>query len=197
MSELKLNNEENWIIINQMIDDYNDKSELWKYYIVKNAVLLDSNASRSKYIRKYWDNNIYLYNNEGGNWINNNNQFLLSNIRNELINDITSDDIKLDADNGWWKKIDKVTNLTFYRGSKIWAKKSIKFDVNIWFLFSKQYLIVGFHKDEEEFVKVKENQYDKINNWIVAEKIFYPTEKNSNWKNNILNKVDNIEKLLK
>ena len=69
--------------------------------------------------------------------------------------------------------------------------------MNIWFLFSKQYLIVGFHKDEEEFITVKENQYTQMNNWIVAEKKSYPTGKDNNWKTNILNKVYIIEKLLK
>jgi len=35
-------------------------------------------------------------------------------------------------------KVDKITNFSFYRGGEIWAKKSIKSDVNIWFLFSTQ-----------------------------------------------------------
>src|SRR5690606_36558552 len=70
-------------VFRKYILEYTDETVIWKFHIVKNKSLLNSNVSISKEIKKHGDC-FYLFNNKNANWINNDNQFLLSNFRNEI-----------------------------------------------------------------------------------------------------------------
>lgn len=189
-------------ILDDIIDNYNDKNILWKYYIIKNKELLNSNASRSKFIRNYNNSgDHYLFNNEGGNWINNDNQFLISNFRNELISLFLNIEpkIKLNLNSDWWVKKDDVTKTNFYRGHIIWLKKNFV-SYNLWLQFKPEGLIVGFRSDEVENIELIENNYETIPGWIVVKKYFpYPKEETEfkNWIDSILIDITEIERLAK
>jgi hypothetical protein len=196
-SELSLDNDHNRIVLEDIIEKFEDKTELWKYYIIKNKVLLNSDASRSKIVKRYyWDNQVYLYNNERGNWINNNNQFLLSNYRNELISFFVNEGIKVHANNSWWIKKDSKTGQLFYRGSEIWLYRKINDSVKLWFLFSKEKVIFGLHNDEKKQIFINEHDYEPIDGWVVAKSINYPNSDFIIWKDSVLKEADKIEKLL-
>jgi hypothetical protein len=196
-AELSEDYEQNQVILEAIVEQFDNKTELWKYYIIKNGILLDSDSSRSKIIKRYyWDNQIYLYNNEGGNWINNNNQFLLSNCRNELIQTFVDEGIKLYTNEPWWRKKDGNTGQIFYRGSEIWLYRKINDNVSLWFLFSKEQVIFGLHNDEEKHINVIENDYDSIEGWIVAKKLSYPNIDFNTWKERVFEESNKIEHLL-
>jgi hypothetical protein len=187
--------------LNQIIKDYQDTSICWKYYLVKNKILLDSDASRSKIIKRYyWDNCYYLFNNEGANWINNDNQFLLSNLRNELITEVLkrNTSLKLYYTDSWWVKQDKDTKQYFYRGQHIWLKKEIG-NYNLWVQFTQDKVVVGFLQNDADKIKIKENNnLPQPNGWLVAKySENYPENSNqfSNWIDNLLQDISTIENL--
>lgn len=186
-------------ILESIIQKYSDEKILWKYYIIKNEVLLSSDASRSKYIKEYWGFH-YLFNNEGGNWINNNNQFLLSNYRNELISILLKMDqgIELEKNDNWSVKIDSVTKSYFFRGDSIWLKKNYG-NFNLRFQFKADELIVGFSNNEKGLIEIKENNFEAIPDWQLAKSYsHYPMEEDKfeDWINEILNTMPIFEQLI-
>jgi hypothetical protein len=193
------NHSEYFEALNNIIEEYSDKSILWKYYLVKNRILLDSEASRSKYIKLY-GNDYYLFNNEGGNWINNDNQFLLSNIRNKIITQFRyySNEFLLHLDSDWWIICDDKIKEIFYRGQHIWIRKSMG-SYNLWFQFKQNDLVIGFHNDEKEFIQIIDNPFPLIDNWLVAKPpIPYPMNEGdiSSWINGIVSDFPMIEGLV-
>ncbi|HLF53244.1 DUF262 domain-containing protein [Flavobacterium sp.] len=186
-------------ILNEIIDNYNDKNILWKYYIIKNKELLNSDASRSKFIRNYNNSGQhYLFNNEGGNWINNDNQFLLSNNRNEIIKLLIDQhpEFILNKTSDWWVKTDSSTGSNFYRGEIIWIKKNFG-NYNLWLQFKPEGLILGFRSDESDQIVLEKNDYEVIAGWILVKKYFpYPKVELDKWIETILIDITEIEKLV-
>lgn len=185
-------------ILEGMISSYSEKKNLWKYYIIKNKTLLTSDASRSKIIKKYGDY-FYLFNNEGANWINNDNQFLLSTYRNELISKFLSSNLNLipQKSGAWWIKTDIATNATFYRGEYIWLKKSFN-SYNLWFQFKQNELIVGYINDEKDNIKISDNDFQLITNWLLAKSYSpYPNNESEfdSWIDMVIRDIPILEKL--
>ena len=186
-------------VLNSIINEYTNAGILWKYHMVKNKELLDSNVSRSKRIKSY-GNEYYLFNNENANWINNDNQILLSNIRNEIIS-IFIEKLKLDLDKTgeWWVIKDKITGQTFYRGEKIWLKKIIS-TYNLWFHFEVNFLVIGFHVDDKDIIDIEENTFEKNDIWLVFKNFgTYPNmiEKIEEWVEKVICEIPVVENLAK
>lgn len=185
-------------ILEAMISNFSEKRILWKYYIIKNKTLLTSDASRSKAIKKNGDY-FYLFNNEGANWINNDNQFLLSTYRNELITKILQLDstIRLENSGSWWVKTDSATNATFYRGEYIWLKKSFN-SYNLWFQFKQNELIVGYINNEKDNIKISDNDFPLITNWLLAKSYSpYPNNESEfdSWIDMVIKGIPCLENL--
>lgn len=109
--------------LKNIISGYEDMSILWRYYLVKCENLLNSTHSQSKKIQSYW-NNIFLYNKET--WNNNDNQFLLSNYRNELITSFLANNTDYKNESEHWNTLTcNQTGLTFYKGWRINLKNKI------------------------------------------------------------------------
>lgn len=193
------NSSENSPVLNSIISDYADENILWKYYVVKNMILLDSNASRSKRIKEY-RGKYYLFNNENANWIRNDYQFLLSNKRNEIIS-IFIEKLNLDLHRrgDWWVKKDKITGKTFYRGESVWLKKAIS-TYYLWFHFNVDFLVIGFHKDEKDKIEIEKNELEKNDTWLVFKNFGnYPKDKEEieEWVEKIIFEIPVIENLAK
>ena len=186
------------LILNDIISNYHDKTVLWKYYLIKNDVLLYSNASSSKIIKND-GNYFYLFNNENANWINNDYQILLSNFRNELITLLLSKstDFKLNEErvNDWWVKTDISTLKKFYRGRHIWVNKEIQ-KSNFSLQFKENELIAGFRNSEKENIEIKDNDYEIINGWLLAKNLGqYPNHEDlfEDWITTILVEIRKLE----
>lgn len=109
--------------LKNIISGYEDMSILWRYYLVKCENLLNSTHSQSKKIQSYW-NNIFLYNKET--WNNNDNQFLLSNYRNELITSFLANNTDYKNESEHWNTLTcNQTSLIFYKGWRINLKNKI------------------------------------------------------------------------
>lgn len=186
-------------VLNSIINEYSDESILWKYYIVKNKILLDSNASRSKRIKAY-KNKYYLFNNENANWINNDNQFLLSNRRNEITT-LFIEKLGLDLYKtvNWWVIKDAITDQTFYRGESIWLKKPIE-NYNLWFHFKPKFLVIGFHNEDKDKIDIEENSLEANNTWLVYKKFSeYPAnlDEIKKWVIDVISEIPAIKNLAK
>ena len=164
-------------LIESVIDEYEDKSILWRYFIIKYGELLDSDASRSKIIKEYFGE-VYLYNNEGGNWINNDNQFLISNYRNQLIT-LYLKEIKtasLNNTGDWWIKKTNSGKI-FYRGHVIHGiiPTSIVDPIcHISFSFQKKNLLVGYKNDLPKVIRDLPNPESLIQGWSYVKSFDYP-----------------------
>lgn len=186
-------------VLNSIINEYSDESILWKYYIVKNKILLDSNASRSKRIKDYWGK-YYLFNNENANWINNDNQFLLSNRRDEIAS-LFIEKLGLDLykTGNWWVIKDAITDQTFYRGESIWLKKPIG-NYNLWFHFKPKFLVIGFHNEDKDKIDIEENSLEINNTWLVYKNFGeYPTnlDEIEDWVKSVISEIPTIKNLAK
>jgi len=190
------------VLLQSIIDVYEDSSILWRYYIIKHKILLSSDSSRSKAIKKYQDY-YYLFNNEGANWINNDNQFLLSNHRNELITSVLAKVTSFKLDRGseldWWVKVDDTTKMTFYRGERIWLKEELG-NYNLSLQFRQSDLIFGFHNDEKDKIEVLKNDYKSLDGWVLAFNFGnYPNEESDYpiWIEELIKKCTEIKSLVK
>jgi len=141
--------------LSNIISKYNEKSVLWKYYIVKNPVLL-SCSSHTRLIKQYYSQ-IYLYNKNT--WIHNDNQILLSNYRNEIITKLLNENngFKLGQDNDWRIIKDGETGMTFYRGQKITLSND---RLNLWFEPNK--LIINFKDNNKENIEIEYTKKENI-----------------------------------
>lgn len=162
------------LYLNSIIDNFSSKAILWKFHVIKFKILLTSNTSRSKFIKQY-EERYYLFNNENGNWINNDNQILLSNYRNELIDILLnySNEIKLDASNDWLVIVDQMTNKKFYRGFKVWLNKNLG-NYKLTFEFTPAILIIGLRNELKDIVDVSINDWYKYPDYIVSRSFEIP-----------------------
>jgi len=185
IDSLKPSNEDEYgSKLNQFINDFNEKSILWKYALIKNKILLSGtlngiNVSKSNILQHKYDQKLYyLFNNEGGNWINNDNQILLSNLRNQIITRLLSadDELKPDRKDLWWLFSDKSTNETFYRGEHIWIRKKVNVNGMVYtmrYQFQPRQLILGIHNDPEENVGIIDNDFEIHNSWKICKRLSY------------------------
>lgn len=167
--------------LRNIISSYEDRSVLWRYYLVKCETLLNSTHSQSKKIQSY-GNNIFLYNKET--WNNNDNQFLLSNYRNELINAFLKKNTDYKNESGHWNTLKcNQTNLTFYKGLKINLKNDIgkitlKINEGIYVIENAK-LTIEFAPDKVYYglvyssnkVKELENHSKENLGWLVARQL--------------------------
>lgn len=183
-------------VLNTIIDEYDNQDVLWKYYLVKNSVLL-SHSSETGLLKEYWGL-YYLYNKST--WIRNDNQILLSNRRNEIVS-LFLERLNLDLyrTGDWWVKKDLATGQTFYRGAHIWMSKPID-NYKLWFNFTGDHVIVGFYKDDKNRIDIAENELEKDEDWLVCKKFWnYPTkeEEMEAWVENVISEIPAIEALAK
>lgn len=151
--------------LKQIIFNYDDKSVLWRYYLTKCENLLNSNYSQTKKIQLY-GKNVFLYNKET--WNNNDNQFLLSNYRNELITlFLKKNDGYINESENWNHLKCNQTDLSFYRGWRINLKKDIgqiTFNINDeYFMLDNAIFTIEFSPDKIYFgLKFNSNKIKKL-----------------------------------
>ena len=120
---------------------------------MKNPALLNSHTNTRK-VKEYWGQ-YYLYNKST--WINNENQILLSNYRNEIITQSCKGlGLINDRDHEWW--VIKGEKHTFYRGRIITLRAPINLEIE-------------FHPDSIVFKTQKENSV------VLYMTVTYPNER--------------------
>jgi hypothetical protein len=156
--------------LNDIVNLYEDKDILWRYYLIKDAVLL-CDSSRARYLREY-HGEFYLFNNEGGNWINNDNQFLLSNKRSEAITKLLKRDpsyISTYDNKAHSIKIDSQSGRSHFRGHRVTLKKYCgAYTARLNFLLDQ--VEVGFTRDENPNIVGVETETSN-DYWICCERI--------------------------
>jgi len=191
-------------ILITLTSTYEDKSILWRYYLIKNSVLLNTNASYSKYIKKS-DDNFYLFNNENANWNNNDNQFLLSNLRNELISEVINQGIfelyhhhEWWNNRGFWVKKDEITGTNFYRGKTIYLRMELN-GYYFWLQFTPDKLYMGIRIIDNERIELLENPFESNGFWIIYTSHSYThnTDNIQDWTNELMNKYHAINSVVK
>jgi hypothetical protein len=170
--------------LNLIISNYNNKSPLWRYYIIKHENILNSTESQTKKIQRYDKVNVFLYNKER--WNNNDKQYLLSNYRNELIA------LFLDKENNYIKDTEfwdghaltfDDTSLIFYRGWRNNFKKhigSVTFSIDdeqfelhnalLTIEFAPNDIYFGLRYNNNKIEKL-ENHSNKNKGWLVCNEL--------------------------
>lgn len=154
--------------LENIIKDFISKEILWKFQVIRNKILLGSDTSRFKFVKQY-EEGYYLFNNENGNWINNDNQILLSNYRNELIDLVLnySQEIQLNISNNWVVIKDSVTSKRFYRGYIILLNKNFG-NYNLTLEFTSKKLIIGFRNEVKHMLETTETMNTPVQNYILS-----------------------------
>jgi len=175
-----------------IVDNFTDRSVLWKYYIVKNSVLLNSDASNSKTVKSYGAK-YYLFKDTNAT----DNRILLHNYRNELVTDLLkkNKELILENNNDWNVKVDNNTGTTFYRGEHIWMYIPIE-QYKLCIQFSSDSVLFGFRKDQVNYLTIKEHYFKFNENWLLyRESERYPDNKQDFevWLENLIDGINEIK----
>lgn len=185
--------------LGEIIDTYVQRTPLWKYYAVKTDVLFEWETSRSKFFKEY-GGVVYLFNNEGGNWINNDYQFLVSNLRNELISELLAryKNFELDRRDAFWVKTDLKTGVTFYRGHFVQVSNTHN-SREMKLSFGPTSVIIGFPSAVSWKLEIASNQLPEVHEWAIAKRIPYTGDSAEigSWVDNLLSSVAELELLVK